>query len=161
MANQMSDLPAAANEKLTDTASVGAPSVPSWLDRDYCGRFAPGNLAALKHALSATKLPAEFEHLEAEVGDFVSGCLTDEGDERDVSTRRRSLLNHRARIHRRIVQLDAAIEVKGLVDRKGKLRAGWLQRLEGLINVAKGLDTLLGLDRRQRRVPSLAEVLSE
>jgi membrane-bound lytic murein transglycosylase MltF len=48
-----------------------------------------------------------------------------------------------------------------LVDRKGKLRAGWLQRLEGLVNVAKGLDAMLGLERRQKRVPSLQEVMSE
>jgi hypothetical protein len=142
-------------------AIPSTPSVPSWPERDAAGRFVPGNLAAVKHALSAAKLPPEFEHLEAEVDAFVAGCLTDEGDEQDVSTRRRSLLNYRARVHRRIVQLDAAIEVRGLVDRKGKLRAGWLQRLEGLVNVAKGLDAMLGLERRQKRVPSLQEVMSE
>jgi hypothetical protein len=137
------------------------PSVPSWPERDAAGRFVPGNLAAVKHALSATKLPPEFDHLEGEVDAFVAGCLTDEADEQDVSTRRRSLLNYRARVHRRIVQLDAALEVRGLVDRKGKLRAGWLQRLEGRINVAKGLDAMLGLERRQKRVPSLSEVMAE
>ena len=59
------------------------------------------------------------------------------------------------------MQLDAALEAKGLGDRKGKLRTGWLQRLEDLINVAKGLDSMLGLERRQKRVQSLAEVMAE
>lgn len=139
-----------------DAARESTPSVPTWPSHDEHGRFVPGNLAAVKHALSATKLPPEFEHLEAEVGDFVAGCLVDEGNEADVSTRRRSLLNYRARVHRRIVQLDAALEVRGLVDRKGKLRAGWLQRLEGLINVAKALDNLLGLERRAKDIRSMS-----
>jgi hypothetical protein len=50
---------------------------------------------------------------------------------------------------------------RGFVDRKGKLRAGWLQRLEGLVSVAKGLDAMLGLERRQKRVPGLSEVMAE
>jgi hypothetical protein len=42
-------------------AIPSTPSTPSWPKRDASGRFVPGNLAAVKHALSATKLPPEFE----------------------------------------------------------------------------------------------------
>jgi hypothetical protein len=71
----MSDLHAAANQKLTDTTLLEAPSAPSWPERDDRGRFVPGNLAAMNDALSETELPPEFEHLEAEVRDFVAGSL--------------------------------------------------------------------------------------
>ena len=115
--------------------------------------FEPGNLAAIKHALHSDRLPPEFAHLAADLDEFIAGCLGDEGDERDVPTRRRALLNYRARLHRRIIQLDAAIELQGLFSRDGKLRVAWLQRLEGLIYAARGIDSLLGLARRQKRVP--------
>src|SRR4029450_7831515 len=102
-----------ANGQQTESADFSAPSAPSWPGRDAQGRFVPGKLAAVRHALSATHLPQEFQHLEAEVSAFVAGCLVDEGDEQDMSTRRHALLNYRARIHRRIVQLDAALETRG------------------------------------------------
>lgn len=159
----MSDLRDAATEKLPDsatsTATADAPSAPTWPERRPDGRFAPGNLAAVRHALRTDRVPPEFAHLAAEVDEFVSGCLTDEGDESDVSTRRRALLQYRARLHRRIVQLDAAIETQGLFSRDGKLRVAWLQRLEGLITTAKALDSMLGLARRSKRVPTLSEYL--
>jgi hypothetical protein len=85
----------------------------------------------------------------------------DEGDTSEVPTRRRALLNYRARLHRRILQLDTAIELRGLFDKRGKVRLAWLQRLEGLIAAAKGLDSLLGLERRQKRIPTLDEFLAQ
>jgi len=146
-------------ESVAPDAIPAAPSAPTWPDRDGNGRFGPGNLAAVKHALRTDRLPPEFAHLAIEIDAFIAGCVTDEGDEADISTRRRALLNYRARVHRRIVQLDAAIDTQGLFSRDGKLRVAWLQRLEGLINTAKALDSMLGLGRRQKRVPTLAEVL--
>lgn len=135
------------------------PSAPTWPARDAGGRFVGGNLAAVRHGLRTDRIPPEFEHLVADVEEFVAGCLADEGDEAEVSTRRRSLLNYRARLHRRIMQLDAAIETQGLFAKDGKLRVAWLQRLEGLIGAAKALDNLLGLHRQMKRVPTLSEVL--
>lgn len=137
----------------------GEPSAPSWPARGPDGKFLPGNLAAVKHALRSDRVPPEFQHLADELDTFIAGCVSDEGGDHEISTRRRSLLNYRARLHRRIAQLDAAIESLGLFSKDGKLRVAWLQRLEGLINTAKGLDSLLGLDRRQKRIPSLDEVL--
>ncbi len=140
--------------------SAPSPSAPSWPDRNAGGRFVGGNLAAIKHALRTDALPPEFAHLREEVDAFVAGCLSDEGDASDVSTRRRALLEYRARLHRRVLQLDAAIEVRGLFDKKGKLRAVWLQRLEGLIDKCKALDNLLGLARRQKRVGSIEDYVN-
>ncbi len=128
------------------------PDAPTGPDRNDRGQFLPGTLAAVKNGLRAAVLPPEFAHLRADVDAFVDGCLVDEGDESDVSTRKRALLEYRARLHRRIVQLDAAIEVRGLLDRRGKLRVAWLQQLQSLITAAKGIDSLLGLQRRPKMV---------
>jgi hypothetical protein len=57
--------------------------------------------------------------------------------------------------------LDAALELRGLFDKRGKLRDRWLTQLQGLIRTAQGLDALLGLERRQKPVASLADVLRE
>ena len=145
-------------ENAHDAASAVPTPPPA---RDEHGRFLPGNLAAVSHALRASQLPPEFAHLVADVDEFMAGCLVDEGDAHDIPTRRRSLLAYRARLHRRILQLDTAIETRGLFDRRGKMRLGWLQRLEGLIASAKGLDSLLGLARQAKRTQTLAEYLEQ
>jgi hypothetical protein len=111
----------------------------------------PGNQIAATHGLFSER---DLARLQAEVEAFLANSLTDDGGESEVPTRRRTLHEYRARVHRRIRQLDAALEVRGLFDRRGKLRVAWLQRLEALINTAKGIDSLLGLERRQRHVPA-------
>ena len=88
------------------------------------------------------------------------GLVTDEGDA-EISTRRRSLLEYRARLPRRILQLDDALERYGLFGRRSGLRAAWLRRLESLISTAKALDQFLGLERRQRVPPDLALALRD
>lgn len=129
-------------------------------DRDDLGRAQPGNRLAVSHALNTVELPLELQHLRAEVAAFERACLVDEGDEGDVPARRRALLAYRARVHRRVLQLDESIELRGLEDRKGRLRVSWLSKLESLINTAVRLDNLLGLERKARRVPSLQEVIA-
>lgn len=135
----------------TASCKCGAP--PHATDPARCakGHTCVGNPLAVSTAFDARALPPELAHLDAEVQDFMTGCLVDEADP-DVPTRRKALLTYRARLHRRIVQLDAALELRGLVDRRGRLRANWLQRLEGLISVARSLDAQLGLDRQARAV---------
>jgi hypothetical protein len=146
-------------------AEPEAPAGPTRTGRDPLGRFvkgneigtatviAGGNTLRWEHGLRARSdnLPPELAHLDAEVREFLSEALVDEGDPALVSTRRRALLAYRARLHRRIAQLDAALEMRGLVDRRGKLRAVWLQRLEGLIGAARAIDSLLGLERRPKQ----------
>ena len=123
-------------------------------------QFEPGELQAIQHGLRSerTELPPEFAHLATDIDSFIAGCLVDEGDAADVPTRRRSLLNYRARLHRRILQIDAAIELRGLFDKRGKLRLAWLGQLQSLIGAARSLDQLLGLERRQKPVNPLDAV---
>jgi hypothetical protein len=67
-------------------------------------------------------------------------------------------LEYRARVHRRVLQLDAALEVRGLIDRRGKLRVAWISKLESLITTARALDGLLGLGRRAKQLPPGEEI---
>ncbi len=135
------------------------PVAPNGPDRDEKGRFRSGNGAAVTTGLRARDLPEQFAHLREEVQAFVDGTLLDEGDPDSVPARRRALLEYRGRLDRRIRQLDDALELRGLLDRKGKLRTAWLQQLAGLIEKARSLDVTLGLERRQKRVANALELL--
>lgn len=137
------------------------PASPIPPGRDTAGRFMAGNQVAVVHGLRGSQLPAALAHLHDEVAAFEADCLADEGDVADIPARRRALLHDRARIERRIRQIDDTLELRGLIDRRGRLRTAWLQRLEGLVATAIRLDTLLGLQRGQRRVLTLNERMAE
>ena len=124
-------------------------------------RFKPGNRASVQHLVYSERLPPGLEHLPALLDQFMAAQLGDEGDESDkLSARRRSLLSHRVFIvERNIRKLAHTLDQKGLVDSKGKLRVQWLQMLGTFIDKAIRLDTLLGLDRRPRKVESPLEWL--
>lgn len=126
-----------------------------------CGSLLAGNKAALSHGLRSAGLPVSLQHLRDEVAEFEHAALIDEGDGDAVTARKRSLIGYRARLHRRIVQLDDALELKGLLDGRGRLRASWLQQLQSLVTAAKAIDAMLGLERKQRRVPTLEEIIRE
>lgn len=132
------------------TCELPPDSEPSASARDDRGRWLPGNAGALQHGLFSEQA-RQFAALRDEAAAFLEAAVSDEGG-RDVPARRRALLEYRARVHRRIVQLDATLDVRGMTDSKGKLRVAWLQRLEGLVATATALDRLLGLERRARRV---------
>ncbi len=143
-------------------SGAAAPATPTPRERGADGQFLPGNRAAVTHGLyAAGDVPAEFAHLQAEVRQFVAEALVDEGDVAQIPARRLALIEYRARLHRRIVQLDAALELRGLTDSSGKLRVAWLQQLQSLMNAAKGIDSLLGLQKRTKKVTSLQEHVSE
>ncbi len=112
-----------------------AEAVPNAFGRDAQGRYVVGhhlsrptelkrgNFASATTLQRTDRWPPELEALRAEVGQFVEASLVDEGDASDAPARRRALLDDRARLHRRIVQLDALLELRGLVDRRNKLEA--------------------------------------
>ncbi len=133
----------------------------STANRDALGRFSTSNTTAVKNGLRAASLPPEFVHLREEVQAFLDAALVDEGNPAEVPARRRALLEYRGRLDRRIRQLDDALELRGLLDRKGKLRTAWLQQLAGLIEKARSLDVTLGLERRQKRIPSALELVQQ
>lgn len=146
---------------VTADASVLPTASPNRPGRNAAGQFQKGHALTVTHALSALTLPPELAHLREEIAAYEAASLVDDGNADDLPIRRRSLHTYRARVHRRILQLDDAIEIRGLVDRRGRLRVAWLSKLETLIASAVRLDTLLGLERRQKPVQSFAELLNE
>jgi hypothetical protein len=125
----------------------------------YCHAFLPHNRVRVEAGLRTMRWPAGLEMLQTEVERFLDGSLVDEGDAPDVPTRRRALLEYRARLHRRIVQLDGCLELKGLFDGRGRLRTSWLTLLATLIDRAKALDQVLGLERRVKQYSSFAAAI--
>jgi hypothetical protein len=112
--------------------------------------FQPRNRKAQTHGLHARVSDA----LIAEREDFERRSLTDDGT--DVPVRRASRHRYRARVHVQIEALSEALEQFGLFDKRGKLRVGWLQRLESMIGVAARLDASLGDERGARPVQTLS-----
>lgn len=150
--------PSELKESLSQFAEIpqaDAP-IPPNTQRDDRGRLLPGNTLPVKHGLQSAR---DLANLDAEVSTFLAASLTDDGGETEVATRRRSLHEYRARLHRRIAQLDAALETRGLIDNRGRLRVAWLQQWAGLVATALSIDRQLGLGRRAKRVPTAAELL--
>ena len=46
-------------------------------------------------------------------------------------------------LHRHILLLNAALDVRGLFDTRGRLRVSWLSKLESLMREARAFDTSL------------------
>jgi hypothetical protein len=105
-------------------------------------------------------LPEQLRYLQAQVDAFVAGCVVDEGgDPAQIPTRRRALLDYRARIHRRVLQIDRALEMNGIYERGGRkrrLRDTWLRRFESLISTAVRIDQVLGLERKAKDVSNMS-----
>jgi hypothetical protein len=133
-------------------------ALPTNAQRDGRGRLLPGNTLALRTGLYSERSQAEYQD---EVDRFLAASLADDGGVAEVSTRRRTVHEYRARVDRRIRMLDAALEARGLFDCRGRLRVAWISKLESLIATARALDSLLGLDRRQRPIRSLSEALAQ
>jgi len=150
------DRPFAQSAELCETTSPSPPE-PRSTDRDpQTGRFAPGNAVARKHGLHSSALT---DALREEREAFLAASIVDDGGESEVTTRRRSLLDYRARLHVQIIALSDALERFGMFDRRGRLRSGWLQRLEALIGRGQAIDATLGLGRRERHVPTAHELI--
>src|SRR2546421_10869836 len=107
--------------------TVRETALPKPSDRDRRGRFLTGNQAAVTHALHAEHVPDEFTSAAER---FLAAALVDEGEEPPV--RRRAQIENQARLFRRVLQLDAALERHGIFDRRGKLRVQWLTKLESI-----------------------------
>jgi hypothetical protein len=141
---------------------IESPPSPTVESRDARGRFQPSNQVAVQHGLTVDRVPAEFVHLRAELDAFVAGCLADEGvPPAEVSTRRRAMFEDLARLRRRIMQLDTAIESRGMFDGHGRLRATWLERLTTMVKQAAAIDAQLGLQARSKQPASLEDYVNQ
>lgn len=139
-------------------APADALGIPARTDRDATGRFLPGNASARRHGLFAAGIEAA---VAAEKCAFLAQSLADDGGE-DIPERRRSLHDYRASLHVQVRALAAALERHGQFDRRGRLRATWISKLESLIAAATRIDAALGLERREKPVgPDLHARLAE
>jgi hypothetical protein len=136
---------------------------PRFAQRGPNGKYVRGNTAGLVHGLRMKDLaqpeavPPQFAYMQGDIDKFISGCLSDEGgQEQDIPARRRALLEYRARVHRRILQLDTALEIYGITDAKKHLRVAWISKLVTLIATARSLDATLGLERKERDVTAVS-----
>jgi hypothetical protein len=140
-------------------APVAALNPPQVGERDpHTGRLLPGNSIARTHGLFAQRIA---EELAAEREAFLAQSITDDGGESEIPARRRALHVYRSRLHIHIEQLSSAIERFGLFDKRGRLRAQWLQRLESLMARAAQIDSTLGLERRTKPVSFVDAVAQE
>ena len=78
-------------------------------------------------------LPAAFHAVDDDVHHFLEQSLIDDGGRDDMPTRRRSQHQYRAALHRQLLQLNVALETRGLFDKRGRLRVAWLSKLESLM----------------------------
>jgi len=122
-----------------------------------CGVFLPANIAAIKHGAyceRAIALLDPLERLRDEVAAFLQQSIIDARGASELTRRALSLHEYRSRLHRRIVQIDNAIETHGAFDKRGRLR-GWFTMLAALIDKAKSIDVALGLARRTKDIDDL------
>lgn len=119
-------------------------------------QFGPGNAAAVTHGIHARAFEAQ-----AEVAGMLDRYVADEGGLSEVPARRLDLLQNRAKVQRAFDRLSDTLDRLGLFDRRGRLRVAWLQRLEGLAGMLVRHDAILGLDRRPKRIPTIADLIRE
>ncbi len=127
---------------------------PNPSERDARGCFLTGNAVGVMTALRAgrAQLPEVFQVLDDRAGAFLEASLTDDGGREAIPARRLSQHEYRAALHLQILRLNAALELHGLFDRRGRLRVVWLTRLESLMREARAFDQSLGLTRRPKQV---------
>jgi hypothetical protein len=88
--------------------------------RNPDGTFARGNWISVRHGLRSERpeeIPPELQFLQTEVREFAEACLADEGDADAITARRRSLIEYRGRLDRRIRQVDSLLELSGALHR--------------------------------------------
>lgn len=134
---------------------AGAPAVPN-AQRSVRGRFLPGHTENRSHGLDSLRVPDQYAAMSAR---FLEQSVTDDGGLSEIPARRLSQHEYRALVHRKICQLNDALEARGLCDKRGKLRVAWLQRLEAMLTLATRIDSTLGLQRRTKTVADPADWL--
>lgn len=144
-------------------AEARSPQLPpfmaaDWIDarRRVSGRFQPGNLAAMKTGLRAKTIGAGPGAVAA-LQDRVVAITSDLGGE-DVSQVAAGVVRRHAQLEAVAETLWADIEARGLLTGKGRQRAALSAYLAVSDRLARSA-ALLGLSRRQKRVPSVAELL--
>ncbi len=98
--------------------------------------------------------------LDAAGADLYEASIVDAGGREALTARALSQHENRAIVQIQIRKLVHALQTHGMFDQRGRLRSGWISQLESLVGTAMALDRLLGLERRTKAVPSLAEYVA-
>ena len=113
-----------------------------------------------RHGLHVLNSSPEFRVFEDAGRQLAAQSMTDAGGRDELSARELADHEYRSVLHVRILKLSHALAVHGEFDRRGRLRKGWIELLDRLISSAVAIDKTLGLKRRARPVPTLAEYLA-
>ncbi len=141
--------------------ACGAPPHASLADRCAGGHLAAGNSLARRTSLYAASGTPETEAIEASARAMVEQSFADAGGATELIARVRADHEYRGVIDVQIKKLARALSVYGEFDKRGRLRKGWIELLDRLVNTAVSIDKTLGLARKQKQVPSLAEYLEK
>lgn len=123
----------------------------------HCGQFLPGNEAALRHGLRRYRDRGELpEDLQQTIDEFFETLISDQGGHTEQTAIRGSLI-------RQLKDLEVArrLLLKEIIERGPATGSGakamslWLSVLDRWHRTA----TTLGLERREKQVPSLREAL--
>jgi hypothetical protein len=120
--------------------------------RPTCRKTLKGNGLARMTGLHVTNHVPEFEAIEAAGRALLEQSVTDAGGRDELIARELAHHEYRALLHVRILKLAQALERHGQFDRRGRLRVGWITKLESLIGTALSIDKTLGLTRLAKPV---------
>ncbi len=140
----------------TSPAARGAPSPsPASERRDIQYRFKPGNQAGLKHGLYAKQPEAVLSsELQADLDTFEQGVVTDFGGIESLTTIEQGYVD-------KLRTVEATCQLALLNITKNGFTARSEQMLLQAIDRWDRIASRLGLSRRARPVPTLAEVMRD
>ncbi|MDO8795075.1 MAG: hypothetical protein Q7J25_10700 [Vicinamibacterales bacterium] len=121
-----------------------------------CRSFLPANQAARRTGIYARQQPPD---LRLTADELMNGILSDLGGESELSTLQTAYVRKLADVEITIRLLTSDIAANGLLTPGGRVRDVYDKLLAGL-GVFDRYAQRIGLERRAKRVPSLAEVLS-
>ena len=161
------DLPADAGEVVpaysaNDGAACrcGAAAHPDRPGRCAAGHPLVGHGASLSHTHGLYASSSSSEAAFEEAGHaLVEQSIVDAGGRSELSACELADHQYRGVLHVRILKLSAALDRHGEFDKRHRLRKGWIELLDRLISSAVAIDKTLGLGRRPKRIPTLAEYL--
>ena len=129
-------------------------------ERGPDGRFVPGNAASVTHGLRRANGPLpDTAEVRAALAERAATIVSDLGGTDGLSSVALGMIDRHARMEMVAEYLHARLEAEGPLTGKGKTRAAlsaWLQIVDRLHRSALAL----GLERRAKRVPTLAEVIN-
>lgn len=123
------------------------------------GRFQPGNTMRLQHGLRCERL-LDHPDIAAWHREQVAAIEADLGGEQQLTALQRAHVREAARLEVLVGALGDDLLARGVLTGKGRTRAAatlYLQALDRYLRVAQAL----GLQRRERPVPTVAELLGE